>query len=70
LNAPGAYQLKVKHDKLLSILLQDSFRVQLAPLQLGHRAHRNYSLLSLASDLPAASSNPHSAGVVMIQVGR
>jgi len=37
LKVPGAKQLKLKHDKLLAILLQFCFRNQLAPLQRGRR---------------------------------
>jgi hypothetical protein len=38
LKAPGTKRLKLKCDKMLSILLQFCFQFQLAPLHLGHCA--------------------------------
>jgi len=35
LKAPGTNRLKLKYDKLLSILLQFCFQIQLAPLHTG-----------------------------------
>jgi len=40
LKAPGTKRLKLKYDKLLSILLQFCFQFKLAPLQRGHRDPR------------------------------